>query len=89
MLQKGEHILVHCKRGHHRSAAIVVAYLIRYMKGDYIKSIEYIHKLRPYALRKETCMGKHLFKYQQYLLNKSCSTICAQHGPIFYCQCNI
>jgi protein-tyrosine phosphatase len=86
-LQKNEPVLVHCAKGHHRSAALVVAYLIRFKKGDYVKCIEYINKLRPYALRRDTCMSKHLFRYYLLLNNKTCEMVCSPHGTAHYCLC--
>ena len=86
-LSNNEPILVHCARGHHRSAALVVAYLIRFKNGDYVKCIEYINKLRPYALRRDTCMSKNLFKYYLLINNKTCKMACNPHGTAHYCLC--
>lgn len=86
-LNKNEPILVHCAKGHHRSAALVVAYLIRYKKCNYIKCIEYINKLRPYALRRDTCMSKHLFTYYKKINNIKCDMVCSPHGSSHYCLC--
>lgn len=60
---RNETILVHCKKGHHRSAAIVAYYLMKYqkMKLDYI--IKLIKKNRPAAFRRMTCMLYFLIKY--------------------------
>jgi protein-tyrosine phosphatase len=86
-LDKNEPTLIHCARGHHRSAAVVVAYLIRYKNCDFVKCIEYINKLRPYALRRDTCMSKNLFKYYLRINNKTCNIVCKQHGSAHYCSC--
>lgn len=86
-LNNNEPVLVHCMRGHHRSAAVVVAYLIKYRNGDYVKCIEYINKLRPYALRRDTCMSKNLFKYYLLINNKTCDITCNKHGNAHYCLC--
>jgi protein-tyrosine phosphatase len=56
-------ILVHCKRGHHRSASVVAAYLVKYKGLSYQESINYIKKIRPFALRKTTCIMNELYKY--------------------------
>jgi len=64
-----EAVLVHCKRGHHRSATVIAAFLIKYLKIDYITAIYYINYLRPCALRRETCMGNELYKF--YLRNNN------------------
>jgi len=56
-------ILIHCKRGHHRSSAIVAAYLVKYKGFSYQEAINYIKKIRPYALRKTSCVMNELYKY--------------------------
>lgn len=56
-------ILVHCKRGHHRSAAVVAAYLVKYKGFSYQEAINYIKKIRPYALHKTSCIMNELYKY--------------------------
>lgn len=58
-----ENVLVHCKRGHHRSAAIIVAFLIKCLNVDYFDAVLYVGYLRPCALRRNTCIGQYLFKY--------------------------
>jgi len=58
-------ILVHCKKGHHRSGAIVAAYIMKYYKLNYEMTIKYIHNLRPCALQKKKCMTDQLYKYAQ------------------------
>jgi protein-tyrosine phosphatase len=68
VLCKKENILVHCKRGHHRSAVIVASFLLKYLI-DYRSAVIYINSLRPKALRRDTEMSKWLFKYYLYLNN--------------------
>lgn len=68
-LQKKYNILVHCKRGHHRSACIIVAYLIRYQNADLIDAINYIKSIRNYALVRYTCMMKGLVEYYDIYSN--------------------
>jgi rhodanese-related sulfurtransferase len=86
-LDKQNPVLVHCAKGHHRSAAVVVAFLIRYKNWDFVKAYEYINKLRPYALRRDTCMSKNVFMYYLHLNNKKCDFECKQHGSVHYCEC--
>ncbi len=62
-LKNNSPILVHCKRGHHRSAAIVAGFLVQHLRIGYEAATKYIHHLRPCALRRDTCMTRHLFQY--------------------------
>lgn len=43
----GGKVLVHCRRGISRSPAIVVAYVMRSMKKDYISALEFVKERRP------------------------------------------
>lgn len=70
LLDKPENILVHCKRGHHRSAAIIIAFFMKYLKLDYETSYIYISNKRPCALRRDTCMIEALHKYHKYCLER-------------------
>lgn len=56
-------VLVHCRKGHHRSANIVVAFMMKYLHIGYIPCITYINNIRPYSLRRHTCVNKWLFNY--------------------------
>jgi hypothetical protein len=56
-------ILVHCKNGQHVSASVIAAFLIKYIKLDYVASIIYINSIRKHALTKNTCMLNSVFKY--------------------------
>jgi protein-tyrosine phosphatase len=81
-------ILVHCKKGHHRSAAIVAAFLIKHINISYPMAIAFINSKRRCALRRETCMGRALFKY--FLKNNkiNCDNIiCNRHKTYFLCDC--
>lgn len=49
-----KNILIHCKNGHHRSAAVMASFLIYYLKIDKKLIISYIKKLRPYSFRRKT-----------------------------------
>lgn len=87
-LEKNEGVLVHCKRGHHRSATIVAAYLINNNYFDYHDSIKYIVSLRPNALQRNTCIHTQLFDY--YLKSKkitNCNKTCNYSNNIYYCKC--
>ena len=49
-LKKGKNILVQCAQGRHRSAAVVVYYLMKHVfKHDYFKSVEHVRRRRPVA----------------------------------------
>jgi protein-tyrosine phosphatase len=56
-------ILIHCKRGHHRSASIAAAYLVRYQNFTFTNAIDYIKSIRPNSLKKNTCIMYELYKY--------------------------
>lgn len=87
-LQKNEAILVHCKAGHHRSAAIVCAFLFKYLKVNYLSTLSYINYLRPCALVRKTCMSDNLFNYYLYINNiKSCNKTCGLTNNIYTCKC--
>ena len=60
-------VLIHCKNGKHISASIAVAFLIKYIKIDYLSAIIYINSIRKCSLISDTCMLHGLFKY--YLIN--------------------
>lgn len=63
-LHDNKKILVHCKRGHHRSASIVAAYLIKYCGIAYSNATNYIHSMRKCALTRNTYMMKTLMLYK-------------------------
>lgn len=56
-------VLVHCKRGHHRSATVVAAYLIKYCNYQYLHAIKFINSIRPCALNRGNCMMKGLYEF--------------------------
>ena len=66
-ISSNKNILIHCKRGHHRSACIVAAYLIKYHGAKYSNAISYINSIRKCALVRNTCMMQALTKYSQLL----------------------
>lgn len=57
-------ILVHCKRGHHRSASIIAFYLIKYRQMSLVNSVQFIKNIRPNAFRRINCMLKTLINYE-------------------------
>lgn len=59
VLQSDNSVLVHCKRGHRRSATIIVAYLMS-IGWSLCKSIKHVKKLRPNAFRCGTYIVKVL-----------------------------
>lgn len=70
LLSVNKNILVHCKRGHHRSASIVVAYLIKYKGYKYLNAIQKIKNVRPLAMRRDTNISRALYNYNLYIQNK-------------------
>lgn len=62
-LQQNVGVLVHCRKGHHRSAGIVMAFLMKYLNMSYLHSMTYINSIRPYALVRKTCIGNQIYKY--------------------------
>lgn len=62
-LKEKSSILVHCKKGHHRSASIVASFLIRYLGLDYITIVLYINKLRKCALTRNACILRAVYEY--------------------------
>jgi len=87
-IKNNEAILIHCKRGHHRSAAIVAAFIIKYLKVDFQSTIAYINKLRPCALVRKTCMTDKLFNYYLHVNNiKVCDKSCGWKNKIYVCEC--
>lgn len=83
-LKRKEGILVHCKKGHHRSGATVAAFLIKCYKFKYEDAIKYINSLRPCALRRDKHMSNELFKY----IYPNCNNfICNNNGNYYKCHC--
>ena len=84
---KSENMLVHCKRGHHRSAAVVAAYLIKYLGHPYQNVVRYINQLRPCALRRSNCMTNGLFKYYLSHENRKCKRHVCVTNKYYMCHC--
>jgi len=55
-------VLVHCKHGHHRSASIILAYLLKHKSLSFDEGCQYIRYKRPQALMK----WKYLLIYVYY-----------------------
>lgn len=51
-------ILVHCKKGHHRSANLILFYMIYKYNIGYIPALIYINNIRKYSLKRKTCINK-------------------------------
>ena len=64
---KKYNMLVHCKMGHHRSATVVAAFLMKYLNMNYKDTVSYIHSIRRCALRRNTCMVRGLYNYSKQL----------------------
>jgi len=62
-LQENVGVLVHCRRGHHRSANIVLIFLMKYLKIGYIPTMIYINSIRPYSFKRNTCVNKWVMNY--------------------------
>lgn len=63
-INHGMTVLVHCKRGHHRSAAVVALYLMKYRGMKLTDAIILIKSMRPTAFRNMSCMLKTLICYE-------------------------
>lgn len=59
---KNGNILVHCKRGHHRSASIVGDYMLSKYRIKFDNMIKYINTKRNCAFRRDTNMTKRLYE---------------------------
>lgn len=55
-------ILVHCKRGHHRSASAIIWYLVVYQNMSYQDALSLIWNNRRDAMRKYTKIGSVLYE---------------------------
>ena len=64
-LKNNSGVLVHCKKGHHRSANIILFYLIYKYNMGYINALMMINQIRPTALVRNTCInnwGLNIYK---------------------------
>ena len=59
---KNGNILVHCKKGHHRSASIIGSYIIKHHDISFNNLVKYVNNKRNCAFRRDTNMMKALFR---------------------------
>jgi hypothetical protein len=69
-LRENVGVLVHCRKGHHRSANIVLIFLMKYLNIGYIPGTIYINNIRPYALKRNTCVNKWIINYYRKYINE-------------------
>jgi protein-tyrosine phosphatase len=62
-LKNNENILVHCKRGHQRSASIIAAFILKYCNTNLIDTLKFIKYKRKCAFYRKTCILKELVYY--------------------------
>jgi hypothetical protein len=62
-IRDGISVMVYCKRGHHRSACVVLHYLIKYRGINILEAMRTIKLQRPTALRRISCMLDNLIDY--------------------------
>lgn len=62
-LGNNRNILIHCKKGHHRSASILALYMVRYHNYDLSHAVDYIKNLRPTAFRRFPCIMYQIIAY--------------------------
>lgn len=63
-------ILIHCKRGHHRSANIILFYLVYRYNIGYIKALIIINYIRPKALVRNTCINNWGMEIYKKIINE-------------------
>lgn len=66
-------VLVHCKKGHHRSASMIVFYLMKYHNVSLVDGIRLIKLDRPKAFTRMICILKILIWYEIEKNNTSIS----------------
>lgn len=69
-LNRNKGVLIHCKKGHHRSANILLFYLIYKYNMGYIKALMLIKSKRPQALCRKTCINKWGMDVYKFLITK-------------------
>ena len=57
-INNNSNILIHCKKGHHRSANLILFYLVYKYNIGYIPALIYINNIIKYALNRKTCVNK-------------------------------
>ena len=68
--QKKDAVLVHCKRGHNRSAVIIAAFMMKHLNMDPDTAIKYINSLRRNTFTRETNLTKGLRLYYELIKTK-------------------
>lgn len=65
-------VLVHCKKGHHRSANLLLFYYIYMYNTSYIKTLIMINYIRPKSLVRNTCINNWGMEiYKNIIKNKN------------------
>ena len=72
MLLDGHRVLVHCVAGVSRSAAIVLAYLVRYKRLSLLDAYNHMHALRK-MVRPNLGFWRQLIAYEQMLTGRPAS----------------
>lgn len=62
-LKENVGVLVHCRKGHHRSANIILIFMMKYLNVGYIPCTIYINNIRPLSLKRHTCVNKWVLNY--------------------------
>lgn len=62
-IKSHSNLLIHCKRGHHRSASFLAVFISRFMNVSLEDSMKYIKYHRPLAFKRETCVSNYLKLY--------------------------
>jgi hypothetical protein len=70
-LSNNSGVLVHCKKGHHRSANIILFYLVLKYNISYLRVLTVINYIRPLALVRNTCINNWGMEiYKKLIYNK-------------------
>lgn len=74
-LKNNKGVLVHCKKGHHRSANIILFYLVYKYNIGFIYALMMINNIRPKALVRNTCINSWgIVIYKQLVMIKYINT---------------
>lgn len=68
-IKNNSQVLIHCRKGHHRSANLVLFYLIYKYNIGYIPAMIYINSIRKYALIRNTCINKWGIEVYKLIIN--------------------
>ena len=66
-LQTGDIILVHCHAGRQRSVAVILAFIMKYTRLSFNKSLELLKTKRPVACYPQINFHHALLEYEKYL----------------------